>query len=194
MSENEVTKMIEALRLGDELAFDRLFPLVYQELREIAHRQLRHERDDLTLDTSAVVHEAYLNMARRPPQVDWAGHKHFLAVAARAMRQILINYARAQKAGKRGGGRVKLPFDEARIAPPVRPEELLALEEALVRLSKQDERQVRVVECRYFTGLTIKETAEVLEISPATVKRDWASARLWLNREIRAILKLKANG
>lgn len=181
--------MIEALRLGDDEAFERLFPLVYQELRDIAHSQLRHERNDLTLDTSAVVHEVYLKMVSHPPQVDWTGKRHFLAVAARAMRQVLINYARARGAAKRGGKRIRLSLDENAIVPEIRPEELIALDEALERLAELDERQVRVVECRYFTGLTIEETAQVLETSTATVKRDWASARLWLNREIRRSLR-----
>ncbi|MGA7305578.1 MAG: sigma-70 family RNA polymerase sigma factor [Rhodothermales bacterium] len=188
MPDNEITRMIEALRLGDESAFDRIFPLIYKELRDIAHRQLRRERQDLTLDTSAIVHEAYLNLVRHPPQIDWTGRKHFLAIAATAMRRILVGYARARKAQKRGGGISNLSFDESRIAPASRPDDVLALDEALERLSKLDERQARVVECRYFSGLTIVETAVAIGISTATVKRDWASARLWLNREIRSIL------
>jgi len=188
MSIHEVTKLLKAFQEGDDRALDRLFPLVYDDLKAIAHRQLWRERTDHTLDTTAVVHEAYLKMCDNPPDVDWAGKKHFLAVAGRVMRQILVNYAEAHNTDKRGGRCPKVLFDEKRIAPVLESDELMALDEALERLAMFDERQVRIVECRYFTGLTIEETADVLAMSVATVSRDWAAARLWLNREIRSIL------
>lgn len=192
MSDDDVTKLLADLQRGDDHALDRLFSLVYDELRAIAHNQLHRERPGHTLNTTAVVHEAYLKLADRPPHVDWSGRRHFFALAGRAMRQILVNYAMARKAQKRGGARVHIPFDEERIKPSLESDELMALDEALERLSAFDKRQVDVVECRYFAGLTIDETAEILGTSAATVSRDWAAARLWLNREMRRILDLPA--
>jgi RNA polymerase sigma factor (TIGR02999 family) len=188
MSRSEVTRLLEALHDGDAEALDRIFPAVYDELREIAHRHLLRERRDHTLNTTAIVHEAYLKLIANPPDVDWKGKSHFLAVAGRAMRQILVSYAKAHNAEKRGAGRADVTFEEERILPTTEPDAILALDEALQRLASLDERQVSVVECRYFIGLSIAETAAVVGASEATVNRDWATARLWLNREIRSIL------
>ncbi len=188
MSHSEVTKLLEALHAGDDQALDHLFPIVYGELREIAHRHLQRERSDHTLNTTAIVHEAYLKLTAHPPNVDWHGKNHFLAVAGRAMRQILVNYAKARNAQRRGGGKTDMAFDEEHFLPASEPEGIIALDEALQRLARFNQRQVRVVECRYFMGLTIEETAGVVGASEATINRDWAMARLWLNREIRSIL------
>jgi len=193
MATHEVTDLLSALEKGDERVVDRLFELVYGELRQIAHRQLKGERADHTLNTTAVVHEAYLKLVKSPPKVDWAGRKHFLAVAGRAMRQVLVNYANARNAEKRGGLLARMTFDEDRFEQALETDEMVALNEALERLARFDLRQVQIVECRYFAGLTIDETADVLDISVATVSRDWATARLWLNREIRGILNPSVN-
>ncbi len=181
----EVTRLLSELGGDERGAIDRVFPLVYAELHRMAHRQLRAERPDHTLDTTALVHEAYLRLAGAEG-IDWAGRAHFLAVAARAMRRILINYAEAHRAKKRGGlwRRVTLSDDAAAVAD--RSETLLALDRALTRLAQLDERQCRVVECRYFAGMSLEETAVALDVSLATVKRDWALARAWLNRELSA--------
>jgi RNA polymerase sigma factor (TIGR02999 family) len=168
---------------------DEFFPIVYEELRRIAHRELRHERTGHTLDTTALVHEAYLEVAKLD-RIRWQSHAHFLAVAARAMRRVLIDYAVARRAQKRGGGRAAVPLDDAAADAVVmageRAEELLALDEALARLSAENERAGRIVECRFFGGMSVEETAKALDVSPATVKRDWTMARAWLNRELSA--------
>ena len=188
MSSHDITEILQALQGGDEEALDRLFPVVYGQLRDLAHRRLRDERPDHTLNTTALVHEVYLRMADRPPDVEWSGSHHFFGVAARAMRQILVNYAKAKKAQKRGGSLPQLQFDEKEFVPAARPDELVALDEALDRLGDLDERQARMIECRYFAGLSIDETASVLGVSRTTVNREWTSARLWLNREVKAIM------
>ncbi len=162
---------------------DRLVPIVYDELRRIAHRQLRGERTDHTLDTTGLVHEAYLKLSRLD-RIEWRDRSHFLAVAAGAMRRILVDYAVARRTGKRGGGRERVPLDDILILADERAEELLALDEALQRLAAESERAARIVEWRYFAGMSIEETADVLGISPATVKREWVTARAWLNREL----------
>lgn len=190
MSENEVTRLLADLHAGRDHALDRLFSLVYDELRAIAHKQLFSERPGHTLNTTALVHEAYVKLTDHPPKVEWSGRRHFFAIAGRAMRQILVDYAVARKAQKRGGDAVRVPFDEEWIIPSLESDALIALDEALNRLAALDERQVRIVECRYFVGLSIEETAETFGISPATVGRDWAAARVWLNREMRRILGL----
>ncbi len=188
MSSRDVTHLLEAMEKGDEKAMHRLFSIVYGELHNVAHRALRDERPDHTFNTTALVHETYLQMVHRPPEVEWGGKRHFLGVAARAMRQILVNHAKATKAQKRGGSWSKLQFNEREFVPAAKPDELIALDEALDRLGKLDERQARMVECRYFAGLTIDETASLLGVSRATVNRDWTSARLWLNREVKNIM------
>lgn len=179
----DVTRLLAKLAGNGQDAMDRVFPLVYEELHRVAHNQLRSERTGHTLDTTALVHEAYLRLVGAEG-IEWRSRAHFFAVAARAMRRILINYAEARNAQKRGGlwRRIQLKEEVASAAGP--SEELLALDRALKRLAALDERQCRVVECRYFAGMTIEETAAGLDVSPATVKRDWTMARAWLNREL----------
>lgn len=180
---SDITGLLRDLSQGRRQALDRLMPLIYQELRAIAHSLLRHERPGHTLSTTAVVHEAYLKLVNLD-RVEWRDRAHFFAMAARVMRRILIDYARSRKREKRGGNAVQVPLNEAMDLPVAHPEHLLALEDALTRLEVQNERQCRVVECRCFAGLSVEETAEVLGTSPATVKRDWAFSRAWLNREL----------
>lgn len=162
---------------------DRLVPLTYAELRRIAHHHLRRERAGHTIDTTALVHEAYLRLAPLD-SMEWQGRTHFLAMAARAMRRVLVDYAKKRGAQKRGGGRSRVELEPWMVMVDDRGEELLALDDALERLAAVDERQCRVVECRFFAGMTIAETAEALGVSVATVKRDWAHARAWLNRAL----------
>jgi RNA polymerase sigma-70 factor, ECF subfamily len=162
---------------------DRLVPLVYDELRRIARRQLRGERSDHTLDTTALVHEAYLKLSQLE-RIEWRDRGHFLAAAAGAMRRILVDCAVARKAEKRGGAPQRIPLEEVTILAGDRAEELLALDEALQRLAAHSARAAHIVEWRFFGGMSIEETAAVLEISPATVKREWTLARAWLNREL----------
>ena len=184
----EVTRLLANLDRGDQAALDEVFPLVYSELRTIAHRHRRKWQGDTTVGTTALVNEAYLRL------VD-AGHigartrVHFLRVASRAMRQILCNYGRDRRASKRGGSFKAIPLDalgngDALVFSEVQSEQLGDLADALERLDETDKRLADVVECRFFGGLSIEETAEALEVSPATVKRDWLLARAWLHREL----------
>ncbi|MFL6337078.1 MAG: sigma-70 family RNA polymerase sigma factor [Pyrinomonadaceae bacterium] len=170
---------------GDETALEQLFPLVYEELRRIAHRRMRDEQAGHTLQTTALVNEAYLKLAGQQPR--WENRAHFFAIAARVMREILIDYARAKRRGKRGGGIHPLAFDEldegAVMSPELLPE-LIGLDEALNRLAALDPRQGQIVELRYFGGLTVEETAEVLGTSPSTVAVEWRLARGWLKSEL----------
>jgi RNA polymerase sigma factor (TIGR02999 family) len=163
---------------------DALVPLLYDELRRIAHYRLRAEQTGHTLETTGLVHEAYLRLAGSE-RLDLADRAHLLAVAAQAMRHVLIDSAVRRKAGKRGGGLATVSLDDVPVVDAARSEELLALDEALTRLGAVDARQARVVECRFFGGMSIEDTAVALDLSPATVKRDWALARAWLNRELR---------
>lgn len=184
MTENpDITELLVEWRRGDEQAFDALFPLVYEEMRRRAHGYLRREREDHTLSATALVHEAYLKLIDID-RIDWQDRSHFFAMAARAMRRILVSHARKHNAVKRGGGATKLSLDEAPTLSSSRSEQMLALDEALERLSALDERKGRVVELRFFGGLTIEETAEALEVAPSTVKLDWQKARAWLYREL----------
>ena len=160
-----------------------LFAAVYAELRRVAHRHLGGEQTGHTLSTTGLVHEAYLELARLD-RIRWAGRAYVLAAASQAMRRILIDYAVARRAQKRGGGVVAEPLDDAVAMAVARGDELLALDEALDRLAAVDARCARVVECRFYGGMSIEETAEALETSPATVKRDWVMARAYLNREL----------
>jgi RNA polymerase sigma factor (TIGR02999 family) len=164
---------------------EEMFPLVYDELRRMAARKLRHERDGHTLCTTALVHEAWIEL-RKLNRIEWQNRAHFLAVAAQAMRRILIDYAVARRRHKRGGGRILESLDDgSALAIAIeRDDELLALDEALTRLTAMSERQGHIVECRFFGGMTVEETAEALAVSPATVKREWSTARAWLNREL----------
>ena len=181
--QGEVTRLLLEFGAGDREALDRLVPLVYDELRRIARHELRRERVDHTLTTTALVHEAYLTLvdqARAEP----GDRARFFAVAATAMRRVLIQYARSRQALKRGGGQRPLSLDEAAVVAEDGGEHLLALDEALTRLGALDERQARVVECRYFGGLTEEETAAALGITARTVRRDWVKAKGWLYREL----------
>lgn len=179
----QITELLQAARDGDREAFDALFPHVYDTLRRIAGARMRAERRNHTLAPTALVHEAYLKLVGLD-RIEWRNRAQFYAIAARAMRQILVDHVLARHAEKRGGQRVRVTLDEAmRVAGP-RPHEVQALEEALARLESQDPRRAQVVVCRFFGGMEVAETAEALGISEATVKRDWAAARAWLNREL----------
>ena len=185
MPESEdITALLAAASAGDRGALDRLVPLVYDELRRLAHRQLARERPDHTLNTGALVNEAWLKLAGLK-EIEFRDRAHFFGIAAGAMRRILIDYAHRHRAAKRGGGRpISESLDQIAVAVEERAEELVALDEALERLRALDERQSRVVECRFFAGMSIEQTAAALEVSPATIKRDWTMARAWLNREL----------
>jgi RNA polymerase sigma factor (TIGR02999 family) len=179
-----VTHLLQQWSAGDRTALDELFPVVYQELKRIAARQLRREAPGHTLQTTGLVHEAYLRLVDQR-DARWQNRAQFFGVAAQAMRRVLIDHARGKKAAKRGGDPLRVTLTDAE-SPADEPEaELLALDEALTRLETLDPQQARIVELRYFTGLTIEETAEVLAISPATIKREWAVARAWLRRELK---------
>jgi RNA polymerase sigma factor (TIGR02999 family) len=180
-----VTELLIKWRGGDQEALQALVPLVYKELRDIAHRHLQHERPGHTLQSTALVHEAYLRLVNQGP-METQNRAHFVAVAARLMRQILVDYARSHGAAKRGANlRVDVdPETDFAAAPQQQGADLLALDEALEALATRDAKQTRIVELRYFGGLTIEETAEVLDISAATVKRDWNMAKAWLSREM----------
>ncbi len=182
MAREDITQLLRDMSRGQRDALDRLIPMVYDELREIAHRQLRNERSGHTLSTTALVHEAYLRLVN-VNQVQWKDRAHFVAVAARVMRRILVDYARARSRDKRGGDAVRIPLtDVPDIA--VADGDLIAFDGTLDRLEAINERLCRVVECRCFGGMSVDETAAALGTSPATVKRDWAFSRAWLNREL----------
>jgi RNA polymerase sigma factor (TIGR02999 family) len=179
----DLTTVLQAVRGGDHRAADYLFRCVYGELHRIASIQRRRWGGNETINTTALVHEAYLKLVN-PDVAAWNDRAHFFAVAAKAMRHILINYAERQVAAKRGGGAVHVPLDEADLVAPEAAEDLLALDAALTALAAVHERSSRVVECRFFGGFDIEETANTLAISPATVSRDWAFASAWLRREL----------
>ena len=184
-----ITEALYALRTGAPDAMDRLAPLVYEQLRRIAHRQLRAEPVGHTLSTTALVHEAYLKLVDQT-RAEWQDRGHFFAVASGAMRRILVDYARRYRAARRGGGDDGAPvrpisLDNTEIPAAERADALVALDEALERLGRLDERQARVVECRFFGGLTEEETAAALGISQRTVAREWVTARGWLFQELR---------
>ena len=181
--DGDITGLLSALRSGDRSAMDRLFPLVYADLRERAHRQLAARGRAETLSTTALVHEAYLKLAGSAHQ-SYHDRIHFFAVASRAMRQILVDYARRGAAGKRNGGLV-VTLDPEAVASVDRGDELLALDEALAELERVDERLARIVELRFFGGLSVDETAEMEGVSPRTVKRDWRKARAFLFNAMR---------
>jgi RNA polymerase sigma factor (TIGR02999 family) len=182
----DVTALLEAWSGGDRAALDALLPVVYDELRRQAQRALRREDAGHTLQPTALVHEAYLRLAdRAPPR--WEGRAHFLGIAARCMRQVLVDAARARKADKRGGDAQAVTLGALEVAPATAREgevDLLALDDALARLAEFDPAKARLVELRYFAGLTLDETAQALGVSPATVSREWSVARRWLRREL----------
>ena len=179
----EITVLLKAWTGGDAAALDRLTPLVYGELRRMARRYMRKEGPGNTLQTTALVHEAFLRLVDGT-EVRWQDRAHFFAVSAQLMRRILVDAARARGAGKRGGAAGKINLDESIDALPQRGTELIALDEALSALAQFDSRKARVVEMRFFAGLSVEETAEVLKISPQSVMRDWKLARAWLLREL----------
>ncbi len=194
-SQTTVTQLLEAVSNGDHTALDDLYNLLYEELRVLAHRRRQRWRGDYTLDTIALVNEAYLKMVDQT-SVNLESRTHFFAVAARAMRYILLDYVKQRQALKRGGDQQRVSFDEMKgifeegiAITEERADVLIALDEALERLAQFDARQSRVMECRFFGGMTIKETAEALEISPATVNRDGEMAKTWLYREIKRLLE-----
>jgi RNA polymerase sigma factor (TIGR02999 family) len=183
-SEGGVTQLLLAWTRGDRAALNRLMPLVYEELRQLAGGYLVRERHDHTLQPTALVHEAFLRLVDHR-SIQWQGRAHFLALAATLMRQLLIDHARKHRAEKRGGGGARVTLHEGDAVIEARSVELIALDEALSALAAVDPRQARVIELRFFGGLTIEEAAEVLAVSPATVKLDWSLARAWLVRELR---------
>ena len=177
-----VSELLGKWQAGDREALPALVPLVYADLRKLARRYLRRERPEHTLQSTALVHEAYLRFAKRE-KVRFENRAHFFAISAQLMRQILVDHARERGAAKRDGG-IKLELDEATAPRALREVSLVVLDDALRELSRLDPRQGQIVELRFFGGLSIEETSEVLRISPATVKRDWTTARLWLQKQI----------
>jgi len=180
----QVTLLLKQVANGNEEAVGNLIPLVYDELRRVAQRRLRVERTDHTLQPTALVHEAYLKLVAQR-NANWQNRAHFFAVASRVMRRILVDHARGRLRMKRGGRQAKLPLDKVFILSRGRCDELLALDESLERLSKLDDRQSRIVELRFFGGLSVDEVAKVLGVSSKTVKRDWSMAKAWLYGELR---------
>jgi len=179
---NDVTRLLAELHSRNEDAVAKLVPLLYGELRRLASYYLRRERPEHTLQPTALVHEAYLRLVDQ--DVQWRNRSHFFAVAAQLMRRILVDYARSHRAAKRGGVATKISLEEGIAVSKERAGDLVALDEALNRLASIDPQQGRIIELRFFGGLTVEETAEVLGISPATVKRDWNVAKAWLSREM----------
>ena len=180
----EITQLLKDWSEGNQTALDKLMPLVYDELRRQASRYLRNERQGHTLQTTALIHEAYLKLIGIN-QIEWQNRNHFFAIASTAMRRILVDYARERKRDKRGGVAENLPLDEGlQISANEKSVDLIALDEALNRLAKLDERQTKVVELKYFSGLSIDEIAEVLGIANSTVRLDWNLAKAWLKQEI----------
>jgi RNA polymerase sigma factor (TIGR02999 family) len=182
-SPKQVTELLVAWGNGDLHALEELMPLVYRELRRLAHGRLGRERPDHTLQTTALVHEAYLRLVDQQ-EAKWQNRAQFFAVAAQMMRRILVDYARARQYGKRGGDAQNIELDEAMVVSRDRAAAVVALDELLMSLAELDPRMSRVVELRFFGGLSVEETAEILRISPGTVKRDWTLAKAWLQREM----------
>lgn len=183
VSAQEVTQLLVAWRDGDQEALDKLMPLVYDELRRIASRYMKRERAGHTLQTTALVNEAYLRMVGHQ-NVDWQNRAHFFGVAASVMRHLLVDRARANGRVRRGANPQQVTLDEGAVVSEQKGEELLALDEALTKLNEIDERKVKIVELRYFSGLSAEETAEVLGVSEITIKREWLKAKAWLYREL----------
>jgi RNA polymerase sigma-70 factor, ECF subfamily len=180
---SDVTALLQAWSAGDEAALERLTPLVYEELRRTAHRHMARERTGHTLQTTALVNEVYVRLVKAS-EVNWQNRAHFFAVCAQMMRRILTDFARSRRYLKRGGNAARVPFDEALFAGKEVPADIVALDDALRALSGFDERKSRVVEMRFFGGLSVEETAEVLQVSAETVHRDWRLAKTWLLREL----------
>lgn len=182
LSSSRVTELLSKWKDGDQQALHDLLPIVYPQLRRLAHQHLRKERADHTLQSTALVHEAYLRLEKQGV-LKFENRSHFLAICSQLMRQILVEYARSRAAAKRDGG-IKLDLENIVMAAKSKGTDLIALDDALIELAKLDAQQARIVELRFFGGLSIEETAAVTGVSPATVKRDWAAARVWLHREL----------
>jgi RNA polymerase sigma factor (TIGR02999 family) len=179
----EITRLLIAWNEGDESALEKLVPQVYQELRRLAMRQMRRERPDHTLQTTALINEAYLRLVDLR-NVQWQNRAHFFALCARLMRRILVDFARSRHYAKRGGGAQPVSLDQSIAVSPEHSPDLVAVDDVLKALTKVDARKAQVVELRFFGGLTVEETAEVLKVSPETVRRDWRLAKVWLLREL----------
>jgi len=179
----EVTRLLLAWNQGDESALEKLVPQVYQELRRLAKRQMRGEHPDHTLQTTALINEAYLRLVDLR-NIQWQNRAHFFALCARLMRRILVDFARSRHYAKRGGGAHPVSLDRSLVVSPAHSTDLVAVDDALKALTKVDARKAQVVELRFFGGLTVEETAEVLKVSPETVQRDWELAKAWLLREL----------
>jgi RNA polymerase sigma factor (TIGR02999 family) len=182
----DATELLQAWSNGDVSAFNRLVPLVYREMRLLAHRYMRQERPDHILQTTALIDEAYLRLID-VNRIEWRNRAHFLAVAAQTMRRILVEFARTRNRQKRGGGAIRVALDEVSELAHQKDPEVVAVSDALTTLASFDPRMSRVVELRFFGGLTVEETAEVLEVSPETVMRDWKTAKAWLLRELTGV-------
>jgi RNA polymerase sigma factor (TIGR02999 family) len=182
-SPQNITELLVGYGRGDKEALDQLMPLVYDELRRQAARYLRREQAGHTLQTTALIHEAYVRLVDQR-NVQWQNRAHFFGIAAQMMRRILVDHARAKKRVKRGGSEVRVTLGDAAVMAKDQELDIVALDQALERLAQLDEQQSRVVELRFFSGLTVEETAEVMGISKATVKRDWSMAKAWLHREL----------
>ena len=182
-SPREVTQLLLDWSHGNQAALERLTPLVYEELHRLAHRHMRRERRSHTLQRSALVNEAYLRLIDQR-NVHWQNRAHFFSIASRLMRRILVDHARSHTRAKRGGGALQVSLDEAAMVSQERAGELVALDDALTSLAAIDPRKCEVVELRFFGGMSVEETAEVLGVSPVTVKRDWSTAKAWLHRAI----------
>lgn len=180
---HEVTQLLIDWSHGDKTALEKLMPLVDEELRRLAHRYMSRERAGHTLQTTALVNEAFVRLINRT-KVDWQNRAHFFGLAAQLMRTILVDHARSHACTKRGGGAYKLELDEAMVVSQQKAAEVLALDDALKELAAIDPQQGRIVELRFFGGLTVEEAAEVLNLSPATIKREWSTAKAWLYREL----------
>ena len=179
----EVTQLLGAWSSGDERALEKLIPLVHPELHRLAHHYMSRERAGHTLQTTAILNEAYLRLVDNTKPV-WQGRTHFIAAAAQLMRRVMVDHARGHQSLKRGGGALRVTLDEVALVPETRSQELLDLDEALERLAKQDDRKSHIVELRYFGGLTVEETAEFLKLSQRTVEREWTMAKAWLYRAL----------
>ncbi len=182
MQQEEVTQLLQAMRSGDQAAAESLLPLVYGELHRLAKTYMRRERPDHTLQATALINEAYMRLAQQ--DVDWKSREHFIGIAAHVMRRVLVDYARAHNADMRGGGLKRVELEDGLAISTDRLDEVLSIDEALGRLAVENPRQCRVVELRYFGGLSVEQIAEILDIAPRSVKRDWALARIWLFREL----------
>ena len=180
----QVTRLLHAMQTGDTDAAETLLPLVYKELHRLAEGYMRRERPDHTLQPTALINEAYMRLAHE--EKDWKNREHFIGVAAHVMRRVLVDYARAHKAGIRSGGLKRVEWEEGLAVSAERPHDFVALDEALDRLAELNPRQARVVEMRYFGGLSVEEIAGVLGIAPRSVKRDWSLAKIWLFKDLRA--------